>query len=404
MSKNEVIKRVESAIKELKQGHLVVVADSVDREGEGDMIGLADFVTPQSVNLMISQAKGLLCAPMSQQVAQRLSLEPMVSHGTDAFGTAFTITVDAKTTSTGISAYDRADTIKTLADPESNWERFYHPGHIFPLIAKEGGVKVRGGHTEAAVDLAKLAGATPVAYICEIVKDNGKMARTKDLQLLAEQNELQFLTISDILNYREYQDNLDIKPYSTVDLPTAYGHFKLQAFGDGIKEPSLLISKGDITGEEPLLVRVHSECLTSDALGSLRCDCGPQLQESLRRIEKQGRGAVVYLRQEGRGIGLTNKLRAYHLQDQGLDTVEANHVLGLPADARRYDLAAKILKSKGVRQVKLMTNNPDKIDQLQESGIEVVERIPLEVGLTKENQTYLKTKKEKFHHILNEVN
>lgn len=404
MSKNEVIKRVESAIKELKQGHLVVVADSVDREGEGDMIGLADFVTPQSVNLMISQAKGLLCAPMSQQVAQRLSLEPMVSHGTDAFGTAFTITVDAKTTTTGISAYDRADTIKTLADPESNWEGFYHPGHIFPLIAKEGGVKVRGGHTEAAVDLAKLAGATPVAYICEIVKDNGKMARTKDLQLLAEQNELQFLTISDILNYREYQDNLDIKPYSTVDLPTAYGHFKLQAFGDGIKEPSLLISKGDITGEEPLLVRVHSECLTSDALGSLRCDCGPQLQESLRRIEKQGRGAVVYLRQEGRGIGLTNKLRAYHLQDQGLDTVEANNVLGLPADARRYDLAAKILKSKGVRQVKLMTNNSDKINQLQESGIEVVERIPLEVGLTKENQAYLKTKKEKFHHILNEVN
>lgn len=404
MSKNEVIKRVESAIKELKQGHLVVVADSVDREGEGDMIGLADFVTPQSVNLMISQAKGLLCAPMSQQIAQRLSLEPMVSHGTDAFGTAFTITVDAKTTSTGISAYDRADTIKTLADPESNWEGFYHPGHIFPLIAKEGGVKVRGGHTEAAVDLAKLAGATPVAYICEIVKDDGKMARTKDLQLLAEQNELQFLTISDILNYREYQDNLDIKPYSTVDLPTAYGHFKLQAFGDGIKEPSLLISKGDITGEEPLLVRVHSECLTSDALGSLRCDCGPQLQESLRRIEKQGRGAVVYLRQEGRGIGLTNKLRAYHLQDQGLDTVEANNVLGLPADARRYDLAAKILKSKGVHQVKLMTNNPDKINQLQESGIEVVERIPLEVGLTKENQAYLKTKKEKFHHILNEVN
>lgn len=404
MSKNEVIKRVESAIKELKQGHLVVVADSVDREGEGDMIGLADFVTPQSVNLMISQAKGLLCAPMSQQIAQRLSLEPMVSHGTDAFGTAFTITVDAKTTSTGISAYDRADTIKTLADPESNWEGFYHPGHIFPLIAKEGGVKVRGGHTEAAVDLAKLAGATPVAYICEIVKDNGKMARTKDLQLLAEQNELQFLTISDILNYREYQDNLDIKPYSTVDLPTVYGHFKLQAFGDGIKEPSLLISKGDITGEEPLLVRVHSECLTSDALGSLRCDCGSQLQESLRRIEKQGRGAVVYLRQEGRGIGLTNKLRAYHLQDQGLDTVEANNVLGLPADARSYDLAAKILKSKGVRQVKLMTNNPDKINQLKESGIEVVERIPLEVGLTKENQAYLKTKKEKFHHILNEVN
>ncbi len=313
MSKSEVIKRVESAIEELKKGNLVVVADSVDREGEGDMIGLADFVTPNSVNMMISQAKGLLCAPMSPQVAHRLSLEPMISHGTDAFGTAFTITLDTKTTTTGISAYDRADTIKALADPDSNWDGFYHPGHIFPLIAREGGVKVRGGHTEAAVDLARLSGATPVAYICEIVKDSGKMARTKDLQLLAKQNELQFLTIGDILKYREYQDNLDIKPYSTVDLPTTYGHFQLQAYGDGMKEPSLLISKGDITGEEPLLVRVHSECLTGDTLGSLRCDCGSQLQESLRRIEEQGRGAVIYLRQEGRGIGLTNKLRAYHL-------------------------------------------------------------------------------------------
>lgn len=403
MSKDEYIQRVESAIKALKQGQLVVVADAVDREGEGDMVGLADFATPYTVNQMISQAKGLLCVPMSQQVAQRLSLEPMISHGTDAFGTAFTVSLDAKTTTTGISAYDRADTIKTLADPTSNWERFYHPGHIFPLIAKDGGVKTRGGHTEAAVDLAKLAGVTPVAYICEIVKEDGHMARTKDLQLFAKQNKLNFLTINDILKYREFQENAQIKPYATVDLPTAYGHFQLQAFGDGEKEPNLLISKGDITGKEPLLVRVHSECLTGDVLGSLRCDCGPQLRESLRRIEQAGRGAVIYLRQEGRGIGLTNKLRAYHLQDTGLDTVEANQALGLPADARHYDLAAEILKSKGVKQIELMTNNPDKVKQLQESGIEVVKRIPLEVGLTKENQAYLKTKKEKFHHILSEV-
>lgn len=403
MSKDEYIQRVESAIKALKQGQLVVVADAVDREGEGDMVGLADFATPYTVNQMISQAKGLLCVPMSQQVAQRLSLEPMISHGTDAFGTAFTVSLDAKTTTTGISAYDRADTIKTLADPTSNWDRFYHPGHIFPLIAKDGGVKTRGGHTEAAVDLAKLAGATPVAYICEIVKEDGHMARTKDLQLFAKQNKLNFLTINDILKYREFQENAQIKPYATVDLPTAYGHFQLQAFGDGEKEPNLLISKGDITGKEPLLVRVHSECLTGDVLGSLRCDCGPQLRESLRRIEQAGRGAVIYLRQEGRGIGLTNKLRAYHLQDTGLDTVEANQALGLPADARHYDLAAEILKSKGVKQIELMTNNPDKVKQLQESGIEVVQRIPLEVGLTKENQAYLKTKKEKFHHILSEV-
>ena len=403
MSKDEYIQRVESAIKALKQGQLVVVADAVDREGEGDMVGLADFATPYTVNQMISQAKGLLCVPMSQQVAQRLSLEPMISHGTDAFGTAFTVSLDAKTTTTGISAYDRADTIKTLADPTSNWDRFYHPGHIFPLIAKDGGVKTRGGHTEAAVDLAKLAEVTPVAYICEIVKEDGHMARTKDLQLFAKQNKLNFLTINDILKYREFQENAQIKPYATVDLPTAYGHFQLQAFGDGEKEPNLLISKGDITGKEPLLVRVHSECLTGDVLGSLRCDCGPQLRESLRRIEQAGRGAVIYLRQEGRGIGLTNKLRAYHLQDTGLDTVEANQALGLPADARHYDLAAEILKSKGIKQIELMTNNPDKVKQLQESGIEVVQRIPLEVGLTKENQAYLKTKKEKFHHILSEV-
>ncbi|AYE38287.1 GTP cyclohydrolase II [Companilactobacillus zhachilii] len=403
MSKDEYIQRVGSAIKALKQGQLVVVADAVDREGEGDMVGLADFATPYTVNQMISQAKGLLCVPMSQQVAQRLSLEPMISHGTDAFGTAFTVSLDAKTTTTGISAYDRADTIKTLADPTSNWDRFYHPGHIFPLIAKDGGVKTRGGHTEAAVDLAKLAEVTPVAYICEIVKEDGHMARTKDLQLFAKQNKLNFLTINDILKYREFQENAQIKPYATVDLPTAYGHFQLQAFGDGEKEPNLLISKGDITGKEPLLVRVHSECLTGDVLGSLRCDCGPQLRESLRRIEQAGRGAVIYLRQEGRGIGLTNKLRAYHLQDTGLDTVEANQALGLPADARHYDLAAEILKSKGIKQIELMTNNPDKVKQLQESGIEVVQRIPLEVGLTKENQDYLKTKKEKFHHILSEV-
>lgn len=404
MGKDGYIERVESAIKSLKQGKLVIVADAVDREGEGDMVGLAEFATPYTVNQMITRAKGLLCVPMSQQVAQRLSLEPMISHGTDAYGTAFTVSLDAKTTTTGISAYDRAETIKTLANPTSNWDKFYHPGHIFPLIAKDDGVKIRGGHTEAAVDLAKLAGATSVAYICEIIKKDGNMARTKDLQLFAKQNKMNFLTINDILKYREHQENSQISPYAVVDLPTMFGHFQLQAFGDGKKEPNLLISKGDFNNKEPLLVRVHSECLTGDVLGSLRCDCGPQLQESLRKIEQAGRGAVIYLRQEGRGIGLTNKLRAYHLQDQGMDTVEANQALGLPADARHYGIAAEILKSKGIKQIKLMTNNPDKVKQLQESGIKIVQRIPLEVGLTKENQTYLKTKKKKFHHLLNEVN
>ncbi|MTV82778.1 GTP cyclohydrolase II [Lactobacillus sp. CRM56-3] len=398
-----MIHRTEAAIETLKKGQLIIVADSLDREAEGDMVGLADRVTPKTVNTMVTKARGLLCVPMAASVAHRLNLKPMMTDATDAFGTAFTISTDVRTTSTGISAFDRAATIQALADPASGFNDFYHPGHIFPLIARENGVLERDGHTEAAVDLARLAGAQPVAYICEILKKDGTMARRKDLKAYAEGTQTPLITIEDLQTYRRLQM---VNTITTVDLPTEYGHFKMTAFKTNDEnEPTLMVTKGDISsGDEPLLVRLHSECLTGDVFGSKRCDCGAQLAAALRMIERQGRGAVLYLRQEGRGIGLANKLRAYQLQEQGLDTVEANLKLGLPADDRNYGLAATILKQAGVTTVNLMTNNPDKIDQLEQHGIKVAHRIPLETGLTVENQRYLQTKKMKFHHLLKEVN
>ncbi|HBF75113.1 MAG TPA: GTP cyclohydrolase II, partial [Lactobacillus sp.] len=315
--------------------------------------------------------------------------------------TAFTISTDARTTTTGISAYDRAATIAALAKPDSQFDDFYHPGHIFPLIAKDNGVLERDGHTEAAVDLAKLAGVQPVAYICEVLKKDGTMARRKDLKAYAEGTQTPLITIEELQQYRQLKA---IEVIASVELPTKYGDFKLKALktsADG--EPTLLITKGKISGNEPLLLRLHSECLTGDVFGSKRCDCGAQLAESLKRIELAGRGAVLYLRQEGRGIGLANKLKAYELQERGLDTVEANLHLGLPADDRNYGLAAAILRQEGVSTVNLMTNNPDKIKQLEQYGIRVNHRIPLEIGLTQENEGYLKAKKNKFHHLLKEV-
>ena len=400
----KIIEKVDRALTELKAGNLIIVADSLDREAEGDMVGLAEKVSPETVNKMVTRARGLLCVPMAVEIANRLELKPMLENSSDAFGTAFTSTLDAKSTTTGISAFDRAKTIKRLADPNSTWDDFYHPGHIFPLIARPDGVFERQGHTEAAVDLAKLAGVAPVAYICEVLKKNGKMARRKDLKAIAEGNGMSLLTIDEIIAYRKYQQNQAIQTITSVKLPTKYGTFQLEAFDnpDG-GEPTLLISKGDLATGDPLLKRLHSECLTGDVFGSKRCDCGPQLEEALRRIERNGRGALIYLRQEGRGIGLANKLRAYALQEQGLDTVQANQHLGLPIDDRNYQIAATILKSKGVSEVRLMTNNPDKIQQLDGYGIKTVERIPLEVGLTSENQHYLLTKKNKLNHLLKEV-
>lgn len=403
--KNKSILRVEQAISHLQKGGLIIVTDDESREAEGDLVGLAEYATSETVNMMVTKARGLLCVPMSLAYIQKLGLAPMVVNETEPFGTAFTVSVDAKTTSTGISAADRARTIHKLADPLATFNDFYQPGHIFPLSAKPHGVLQRGGHTEAAVDLAQLAGSAPVAYICEILKKNGKMARRHDLKALAEGMKLPMITIQDIRNYR-YLKNIDVvRSITKVDLPTKYGHFKLEAFTTSEnQEPTLLITKGKINLERPLLLRLHSECLTGDVLGSQRCDCGEQLATALRMIEKNGSGAVLYLRQEGRGIGLANKLRAYHLQENGYDTVEANEHLGFGADERDYGIAVAILHSKGIQSVDLLTNNPDKIKQLENLSIHVNKRVPLEIKPTKEDLKYLETKKHKFHHLLKETN
>jgi 3,4-dihydroxy 2-butanone 4-phosphate synthase/GTP cyclohydrolase II len=340
---------------------------------------------------------------MTAAHAEQLGLHAM-THARDAYGTAFTISADAKTTSTGISAFDRAATIRQLANPQARPDDFYHPGHVFPLIAADHGTLVRSGHTEAAVDLAKLANATPVAYICEILKKDGSMARRKDLKAFAEGVQMPLLSIQDIQTYR-YTLNRDVvSAITSVHLPTAYGDFQLTAFAthDG-HEPTLLLSKGTINPHEPLLLRIHSECLTGDVFGSKRCDCGDQLHAAMRTIAQAGHGAIIYLRQEGRGIGLANKLRAYQLQEQGRDTVEANEELGFPPDARHYGVAAAILHAKGINTVDLMTNNPDKLEQLRALGI-TVSRRPLEIPASPENRGYLETKKHKLKHMLTEVN
>lgn len=387
------VQKIQNALERLKNGDLVIVMDDLDREAEGDLIGLASKVTPQKVNFMTKYARGLMCVPMVPAVAQKLELPQMTGNNTDLFGTAFTISVDHKSTTTGISAFDRWRTIKNLADPKATGDDFYKPGHLFPLVAKDNGVLERNGHTEAAVDLAKLAGEEPVAYICEILKANGEMARSKELHEMAEEYSLPLITIQEL---QEYRRNEVSKPVEPVNLPTEYGNFKLYRF----KDDNLALVKGNIQEADSVMVRLHSECLTGDALGSLRCDCGPQLHEAMRMINQNGSGIVLYLRQEGRGIGLRNKLKAYHLQEDGLDTVEANEHLGFNSDERTYDLAAQILKKLGVTNVDLLTNNPDKIDQLDLDGITIHHRIPLEIAPTSYDKKYLLTKKNKFHHLL----
>ncbi|VDG20017.1 GTP cyclohydrolase II [Lactobacillus plantarum JDM1] [Lactiplantibacillus mudanjiangensis] len=393
--------KVEAALAVLKQGGLIIVADDESREAEGDMVGLAEFATTETVNRMITSARGLLCLPVAPTIAERLDLDLMTTKSHDAFGTAFTVSLDHHTTTTGISAADRATTIRHVADPTSQPDDFYHPGHMFPLIARAGGVLERRGHTEAAVDLAKMAGVTPAAYICEIVKKNGLMARRKELKALAEGLNIPMITVADIVAYRVRQTQPTLTQLDPVKLPTVHGQFKLT----GMQLPSenqlqLALQLGNLNTDEPVLVRLHSECLTGDVFGSQRCDCGQQLQTALQTIGDQGRGLLLYLRQEGRGIGLANKLRAYHLQEQGVDTYDANVQLGLPADARRYDQAAVMLHALGITKIRLMTNNLDKVDQLTAYGIDVVERVPLEIPANEHDAAYLKTKRDKFHHQL----
>lgn len=388
------VKKIQATIKHLQEGGLAIVMDDADREAEGDLVGLASEATPEKVNFMTKYARGLMCVPMAPEVAERLKLPQMTTDNSDPFGTAFTISVDHHSTTTGISAFDRWRTITHLAAPTAKNEDFYKPGHIFPLVAKKNGVLERNGHTEAAVDLARLAGVEPVAYICEILKDNGEMARSVELHEKAAEFGLPIITIKEL---QEYRQSLASKPVEEVHLPSQYGDFRLRWFDDN----NLALIKGDIDPTTPVMVRLHSECFTGDVLGSLRCDCGPQLHEAMRRIEKNGSGIIIYLRQEGRGIGLANKLRAYHLQEHGYDTVEANEKLGFAPDERQYDQAISILHQLGIIKINLLTNNPDKIAQLQLGDIEINERIPLEIAPNNYDENYLITKKNKFHHLLN---